>query len=125
LLIHVTRFFLDPESFEALKQQALLPLLRTLDVDTVFRAWVPGCATGEEAISIAILIYECLQELDMLRMEVRIFATDADTTVIQRARSEFYPKSIAEDITEDRLREHFIEEENGYRVRSHIQRMIL
>lgn len=125
LLIHVTSFFRDPEAFEALKTEALLPLLRQMDVDRVFRAWVPGCASGEEAISIAILIYECLRELDMVEMEVRIFATDANRQLIRQARDGLYPKAIAADITPARLHDNFVLEGDGYRVRSHILRMLI
>ena len=125
LLIHVTRFFRDPEAFEALKTKALLPMLRPMSIDAVFRAWVPGCASGAEAVSIAILLYECLQELDKVRMQVRIFATDANVDMIRRARHGVYPESIAEEITEARLRRHFEQVEGGYRVRDHIRDMIL
>ena len=125
LLINVTSFFRDPEAFESLKSNALLPLLRQLDINELFRAWVPGCATGEEAISLAILIHECLRELDMPDMEVRIFASDANRDLLQQGRSGFYPRSITEDISESRLRDHFVEEEGGYRVRNHIRRMLI
>lgn len=124
LLINVTSFFRDGEPFDSLKEKALLPMLRDMDIDVVFRAWVPGCATGEEAVSIAILIHECLEELDMTRMEVRIFATDANHEVIQRARNGFYSAAIADDISLARLEANFIAEDNGYRLRNHIGRMI-
>jgi len=125
LLIHVTSFFRDPEAFEALQTDALLPLLREMDVDTIFRVWVPGCASGEEAISIAILIYECLRELNMLEMEVRIFATDANRDLIRQAREGLYPLRIAEEMNEDRLQNYFVQEDAGYRVRNHLLRMLI
>ncbi|NDJ33078.1 MAG: PAS domain-containing protein [Chloroflexi bacterium] len=125
LLINVTGFFRDPEAFESLKRNALMPLLQTMDIDTIFRAWVPGCATGQEAVSIAILIHECLRELDMPDMEVRIFASDANRDLVQQARRGVYPASIHEEISANRLRDHFQEEEDGYRVRNHITRMII
>lgn len=125
LMISVTNFFRDPEAFESLKTNALLPVLRKMDIDTILRVWVPGCASGEEAVSLAIVIYECLRELDMPEMEVRIFASDANRELIQRARSGHYPHSIAENVTESRLRDHFFEENGGYHVRNHISRMII
>jgi two-component system, chemotaxis family, CheB/CheR fusion protein len=125
LLVHVTRFFRDPEAFEALKVNGLLPLLKNLSIDNIFRVWVPGCASGEEAVSLAILIYECLRELDMMEMEVRIFATDMNRDLIQRGRSGVYPASITEEMTETRLRDHFIAIDTGYQVRTHISRMIV
>jgi two-component system CheB/CheR fusion protein len=125
LLIHVTSFFRDPEAFEVLQTDALLPLLRVMAADTIFRVWVPGCASGEEAISITILIYECLRELGRLEMEVRIFATDANRDLIRQAREGLYPLSIAEEMSEDRLQNYFVREDAGYRVRNHILRMII
>jgi two-component system, chemotaxis family, CheB/CheR fusion protein len=125
LLIHVTSFFRDPDAFEALKLNALIPLLKTLSIDDVFRVWVPGCASGEEAVSIAILIYECLRELNMLEMEVRVFATDINRESVQRARSGIYPSMIAEHITETRLKDHFMSAEDGHQARTHISRMIV
>lgn len=125
LLINVTSFFRNPDSFEALKQQALIPALRKLNIDTIFRVWVPGCSSGEEAVSIAILIYECLRELNMLEMEVRIFATDVNRDILQQPRSGFFPLSIDQDINQSRLHDYFIKEEKGYRVRAHITRMII
>lgn len=86
---------------------------------------MPGCASGEEAVSIAILVYECLQELDRLAMDIRIFATDAKEDMLRRARHGVYPVSIAGEISEARLRQHFEETEQGYRVREHIRDMLL
>lgn len=125
LLIHVTSFFRDPDAFDSLKLNALLPLLKTLSIDDVFRVWVPGCASGDEAVSLAILIYECLRELNMLEMEVRIFATDIKRELVQRARTGIYPTTIAEHITEARLKDHFLKIDDGYQVRTHIGRMIV
>lgn len=125
LLINVTHFFRDPAAFESLKTNALLPLLRGLDSTTSFRAWVPGCASGEEAVSIAILIYECLRELDKLAMNVRIFASDANHSLIQQARSGFYAGAAVEGMPAIHLQEHFTQEGSGYRVRNHISRMII
>ncbi|MDX2139149.1 MAG: CheR family methyltransferase [Chloroflexota bacterium] len=125
LLIHVTSFFRDREAFDSLKSNALLPLLKTLSIDDVFRVWVPGCASGEEAVSIAILIYECLRELNMLEMDVRIFATDMNRHLVQRARTGVYSATITEHITESRLKDYFMKTEEGYQVRTHITRMIV
>lgn len=125
LLIHVTSFFRDSDAFDSLKNNALLPLLKTLSVDDVFRVWVAGCASGEEAVSVAILIYECLRELNMLQMEVRVFATDTNRDLIQRARTGTYPVTIAEHMSEARLKDFFMKTENGYQVRTHISRMIV
>ncbi|MBK9745696.1 MAG: PAS domain-containing protein [Chloroflexi bacterium] len=125
LLINVTSFFRDPEAFEELKTSALLPLLKTMSIDDVFRVWVPGCASGEEAVSIAIVIHECLRELNIQDMQVRVFATDLNRELIQRARSGIYPATISEQLSVSRLKDHFLKIEDGYQVRPHISRMIV
>lgn len=125
LLINVTSFFRDREAFAALKTMGLMPMLREFDIDEPFRVWVPGCATGEEAISIAILIYECLQSLDKAQLEVRIFATDANPESLETARAGIYSRIAVADLTPKRLAAHFIETEHGYRLRNHISRMMI
>ncbi|MEQ8671568.1 MAG: CheR family methyltransferase [Aggregatilineales bacterium] len=125
LLINVTGFFRDSEAFASLKLNALLPFFKDFDIDTVFRVWIPGCASGEEAISIAILIHECMQELNILGLEVRIFATDLNRDLIKQARSGFYPRNTEDGISPARLQAHFVEEKDGYRIRNHISRMII
>jgi two-component system, chemotaxis family, CheB/CheR fusion protein len=125
LLINVTSFFRDAEAFETLKTKALLPLLKTMSIDDVFRIWVPGCASGEEAVSIAIVIHECLRELNMQDIQVRVFATDLNRELIQRARSGIYPATIREQISVSRLKDHFVQVEERYQVRPHISRMIV
>ncbi|MBK8033647.1 MAG: PAS domain-containing protein [Chloroflexi bacterium] len=125
LLINVTSFFRDPEAFEVLKTSALLPLLKTMSIDDVFRVWVPGCASGEEAVSIAIVIHECLRELNIQDMQVRIFATDLNRELIQRARSGIYPATISEQLSMSRLKDHFLKIEEGYQVRPHLTRMLV
>jgi two-component system, chemotaxis family, CheB/CheR fusion protein len=124
LLITVTSFFRDPDAFEALKTDALLPLLKSLSIDDIFRVWVPGCASGEEAVSIAIIIYECLRDLQMTEMEVRIFATDINRDLIQRARLGTY-HAVIEGVSPARLKDHFMQTDDGYTVRAHISRMIV
>ncbi|MBW4438324.1 MAG: PAS domain-containing protein [Pleurocapsa minor GSE-CHR-MK-17-07R] len=125
LLIHVTSFFRDANAFEALRAGPLMALLQKLSIDDVFRVWVPGCASGEEAVSIAILIYECLRELNRTEMEVRIFATDLNRELVQRARAGQYTVASTEHISEARLRDHFIRTDECFQVRAHIARMIV
>ena len=115
LLIHVTSFFRDPEAFEALKQEALHPLVREKAADQPVRIWVPGCSTGEEAVSIAILAREVRVEADRFP-PIQVFATDADKTAIESARTGRYPKAVAADIAPERLRTWFVEEAEHYRV---------
>ncbi len=86
LLIGVTSFFRDPEAFDLLRYDVLPAILVMLPPGDPIRAWVPGCATGEEAYSIAILVQEALEEAGIYR-EVQIFATDVDSLAIDKARS--------------------------------------
>jgi two-component system, chemotaxis family, CheB/CheR fusion protein len=89
ILISVTGFFRDAEAFQALKR-ALVQLLRTKTNGDTIRIWVPGCATGEEAYSIAILLHEQLDK-EVNRYNIQIFGTDLDQDAIFRARKGFYP----------------------------------
>ena len=116
LLIGVTRFFRDKETFEALRSSAIPELLKDRQGDTPIRAWVAGCSTGEEAYSIAILLLEYLDGVGSVDTTISVFATDLSDVAIARARSGLYPESIAADVTPERLARFFVKEENGYRV---------
>ncbi|MCF8040346.1 MAG: chemotaxis protein CheR, partial [Desulfohalobiaceae bacterium] len=91
LLIGVTNFFRDPKSFEVLKDEILPDLLAGLDDDTTFRVWVPGCSSGEEVYSLAIIIRECLEGFPGKRITLQMFGTDIDRQAIERAREGLYP----------------------------------
>ena len=112
LLIHVTRFFRDPDSFKALQAHAF-PEITT--GDDPLRIWVPGCATGEEAYSIAIVLMESLGERVADR-KVQIFATDVSDVAIEQARTGTYPSSSAADVSPERLKRFFTKADGGYRV---------
>jgi two-component system CheB/CheR fusion protein len=123
LLIGVTSFFRDPEAFAALG--TLLPeLVAGKPKDYVFRAWVTGCATGEEAYSIAILLRETLETLGS-NLAVQIFATDLDAEAIDVARAGEYPERIAADVSPRRLERFFAKGEGIYRVKKQIREMIV
>jgi two-component system CheB/CheR fusion protein len=124
LLINVTSFFRDPEAFEALKQEILPKLLADKPAGYVFRAWVAGCATGEEAYSIAILLREYMDESQM-EFKVQLYATDLDDDAIAMARAGLYPPNIAADVTLDRLRRFFVKDDAGYRVKKEIREMVV
>ncbi len=123
LLIGVTNFFRDPEAFEALKKVLLRDLTKR-SIKDAFRVWVPGCANGEEAYSIAIIIWECMRELRQ-DFDVQIFGTDIDTTAIDMARGGIYPANIANDVSEDRLEHFFIKEGNVYKIRKEVREMVV
>jgi len=115
LLISVTAFFRDPEAFEALDEKAITPLIKNKEEDQSIRVWVPGCATGEEAYSIAMLIIERLDTLHK-HCRIQIFASDIDEFAISVGRAGLYPQSIVGDLSKERLSRFFTLEDKGYRV---------
>ena len=124
LLINVTSFFRDPEAFVALKNEILPRLCAGKSDDYPFRIWVAGCASGEEAYSIAILLREFMDEAHQ-DFKVQIYATDLDEDAIATARAGSYPTNIAQDLTPERLRRFFIKEESGYRVKKELREMVV
>ncbi len=114
MLIGVTAFFRDPEAFEALRDNVLEPLLEGAGDGTV-RIWLPGCSTGEEAYSIAILVRE-IQDARKSGVPVQIFATDLDDRAIDTARTAVYPENIAADVSPERLARFFAHESGNFRV---------
>jgi two-component system CheB/CheR fusion protein len=97
LLIHVTRFFRDPDSFESIATHVFPELLKGRGDDPI-RIWVPGCSTGEEAYSLGICLLEALGDRVMER-RIQIFATDASDAAIDHARGGAYPVAIASDVS--------------------------
>ncbi|MBB5222838.1 two-component system CheB/CheR fusion protein [Amaricoccus macauensis] len=124
LLIGVTSFFRDPQSFEALDRQVITPLMENVGPDTAIRVWVPGCSTGEEAYSIAMLLHERLSP-DRKRPVIQIFASDIDERGLEVGRLGRYPASIADQVSERRLKRFFVREDGTYRVVSELRESIL
>jgi two-component system CheB/CheR fusion protein len=124
LLINVTNFFRDPEAFAALKQDILPQLFKDKPEDYIFRVWVAGCASGEEAYSIAILLREFMEETKQ-EFKVLLYATDLDDDAIALARSGAYPPNIAQDVHPERLRRFFTKDDTGYRVNKAIREMVV
>ena len=124
LLINVTNFFRDPEAFAVLEKDILPQLCKDKPDDYLFRVWVAGCATGEEAYSIAILLRELMDETHQ-EFKVQIYSTDLDDDAIAIARAGFYPPNIAQDVTPERLRRFFIKEDAGYRIKKEIREMVV
>jgi len=126
LLIGVTRFFRDPAVWEQLQTEVIPALLAAHPDGGTLRAWTPGCSTGEEAYSLAIVFREALQRLEpAAHYALQIFATDLDHDAIDKARAGVYPANIAADVAEDRLRRFFVQEERGYRVGKEIREMVI
>ena len=126
LLIGVTRFFRDPEGFEALQGQVIPQIIAGIPSRGSMRVWAPGCSTGEEAYSIAVLIREHLEGLKK-NVKVQIFATDIDGRAIEQARTGMYPASIASDVSAERLTRFFSQESEGevYRIQKNIRDMLV
>ena len=106
LLIRVTSFFRDQETFEALASKVIPQLFEGKMADATVRFWIPGCATGEEAYSVAMLLREHMDSLPA-PPKVQVFATDIDDSAIATARLGRYPKTLLEGLSEDRRRRFF------------------
>ncbi|WP_279628704.1 chemotaxis protein CheB, partial [Caballeronia pedi] len=106
LLIQVTSFFRDPESFDALRQTVFPRLIAESDPKGPLRIWVPGCATGEEVYSIAICLIEYLGE-GAANLPVQIFGTDISASALETARAGRYIENIARDVSPERLERFF------------------
>ena len=126
LLIGVTNFFRDPLAWDYLKSKALPALLKGSRSGRTLRAWVPGCSTGEEAYSLAIVFKEALESIKVAgKITLQIFATDLDQVAIEKARLGFYPATIAADVSPERLKRFFVSESGGYRVSKEIREMVV
>jgi two-component system CheB/CheR fusion protein len=122
LLIHVTRFFREPESFDVLNGQVFPEIAAERSEDEPIRIWVPGCATGEEAYSVAISLMEVLGEHAASR-RIQIFATDVSENAIEQARSGIYPTSISADVSNERLKRFFTKADGGYKINKALRDM--
>lgn len=115
MLINVTNFFREPQSFDALKKMVFPAIVGAVAVNVPIRLWVPGCSTGEEAYSLAIALREYLEDNSVDR-RIQIFATDINETVIEKARVGIYPKTIVADVSPARLSRFFVDVDQGYQV---------
>ncbi len=120
LLISVTCFFRDPEAFQALERMVLPKLLAQQPDNGVLRVWVAGCATGEEAYTLAMVLHAAIEKAER-SVQLQIFATDLDERALQTARSGSYPISVAEDIRPDFLKRYFIKRGMRYVVNKTIR----
>lgn len=126
LLIGVTRFFRDPEAWEALEEKAIRDLVRNAPEGSMIRVWVAGCSTGEEAYTMGIVLRECLDDLDRYgEIRYQIFATDLDPEAIEVARRGRYVASIAADVSLEHLERYFVKEDEHYRIRQEIRETIV
>ena len=122
LLIGVTQFFREPDAWDALKQHLLSDLLPDRPEGTVLRVWVPGCSTGEEAFTLAIILRECLDsDPKYSTMQMQIYATDLDAEAIDKARLGRYSVNIGADVAPERLERFFVREEDEYLIKKEIR----
>lgn len=124
LLISVTSFFRDPAAFEALVSQVIPQLFDGKETADQIRVWVPGCATGEEAYTIGILLLEEAARRDV-RPELQVFGSDLDASALAVAREGRYPVTIETDVGEERLRRFFSREGDSYRVKRELRDIVL
>ena len=124
ILIGVTNFFRDPESWEKLTTQVIPEILRMRGPTETVRAWTIGCSTGEEAYGLAILLFEEFAKLD-IRPQIQVFASDLDENSIQYARRGVYPTAIEADVSPERLARFFTREGDHYRVRRQVRDVVL
>ena len=124
LLISVTMFFRDTSTFEKLASLIIPCLFEGRGAGDPIRVWVPGCATGEEAYSIAILLLEEAARRE-IRSEIQVFASDLDESALAVAREGRYPAAVEADMTEDRLRKFFTREGDQLRVTRELRDIVL
>lgn len=124
LLISVTTFFRDAAVFDVLKNTVIPQLFKMKQSDEQIRIWVPGCATGEEAYSVSILMLEEAAQHDV-RPPIQVFGSDLDARALATARAGRFPAAIEADVSEDRLRRFFVRDADHYRVRQELRDMVL
>ncbi len=124
LLITVTNFFRDPEVFEALERDVIPLLFEGKGPDDELRTWSVGCATGEEAYSLAILLVEEAARREM-SPRIQVFASDLHEDSLEKARLGFYPGDIQADIRPERLHRFFRRQDGGYRIRDELRELVI
>src|SRR2546422_1186950 len=122
ILINVTGFFREPQTFDALKQVVFPSITKKRSADDPIRTWIPGCSTGEEVYSLAICLVEYLDH-SSVHPPIQIFATDVNETVLEKARNGIYAASASASISAERLRRFFVKTNGSYQVNKTIRRM--
>jgi len=126
LMIGVTNFFRDPATWEKLKETVIPDIISNMQPGSILRAWVPGCSTGEEAYSLAIVFKEVLEKINSHGgFSLQIFATDLDHDAIEIARKGIFPANIAADVSQDRLNRFFLTTEEGYFINTEIRETVV
>ncbi len=124
VLINVTSFFRNADAFEALKQKVFPALLAQRGRNGPVRVWTLGCSTGQEAYSIAMAFAEFCEKVPRAPT-LQLFATDLNDAHLEKARLGLYAKSLAQDLSPERLRRFFVEEEGGYRISKALREQVV
>ena len=124
LLIGVTNFFRDPAAWELFSSKVLETIFKDSDKSDPVRVWIPGCASGEEAYTISILLHEAADRFNSQR-KFQIFASDISDESLETARNGLYPETISTDVSAGRLRRFFVKEGNQYRVRQGVRESVV
>ncbi|HEY0655387.1 MAG TPA: chemotaxis protein CheB [Chryseosolibacter sp.] len=124
-LINVTKFFRDPEAFDELKTKIIPSIFSSKKPQDLIKVWIVACSSGEEAYTIAILLYEYMESIRNHDYNLKIFATDLDKDALHTASQGVYPETIARDITPERLSRFFTREGNAYRILPVIRKMVV
>ncbi len=125
LLIGVTSFFRDAAMWEQVKKIIIPEVLAKAAPGQIIRIWVPGCSTGEEAYSMAIIFREAMESENLNNITVQIFATDIDSNAIEKARKGVFPANIAAEVSPNRLKKFFIESDGCFRINTVIREMVV
>ena len=123
ILIHVTSFFREPETFKELQEIVFPKILQGKPPGETIRIWVPGCSTGEEPYSIAMALLEVIG--DRTPPPIQIFGTDISETALDKARAGIYPQSNLSDVSEERVRRFFARCDGGYQVAKAVREMCI
>ena len=124
MLIEVTNFFRNPETFESLKETLKKTFFLPNSQKDELRVWVTGCSTGEEVYSIGIILKELIDETGK-SLHIQMFGSDINMDAIETARKGVFPLEITEDVDAKRLDKYFIRQENGYKVKKEIREMVV
>jgi two-component system, chemotaxis family, CheB/CheR fusion protein len=124
MLVVVTEFFRDRDHIKVLETILVRDVLASRSIDEPVRVWVPGCATGQEVYSIAILLHEAADRLQK-RLSFQVFGTDLDSQAIDVARAGIYPEGIAVDVPHDRLARYFSKRDHHFKIKEEIREMVV
>ena len=118
-------FFREPDTFTVLKEKGFQSFIEKNQPNQQFRVWIPGCSTGEEVYSYAIILEEFIKEKSIVSANIQIFGTDVNQKNIEKARKGIYSKNIGEDVSQTRLKQFFTFVNGNYKVTKKIRDMCI